>query len=146
MNTIIDLVLALKNVSIFSEIPENIMAEVAEIIEIMEIKRGELIMKKGEIGNCMYVIREGSVKVHDGAKILAQLEKNDIVGELSLLAPVPRTADVTALEDLVLFRIDRAYFLDLLYEEPEIMNGILKVLVQRIIRLNQKLQISEALL
>lgn len=146
MNTIIDLVLALKNVSIFSEIPENIMAEVAEIIEVMEFKRGELIMKKGEIGNCMYVIREGSVKVHDGAKILAQLEKNDIVGELSLLAPVPRTADVTALEDLVLFRIDRAYFLDLLYEEPEIMNGILKVLVQRIIRLNQKLQISEALL
>lgn len=139
MKLIIDLVLALKNVDIFSDIPEHIMADIADIIEINEFGKGERIMRKGEVGNCLYIIRKGRVSVHDGDKTLATLGENDIVGELSLLAPVMRTADVTALEDLVLFRIDREFFMDLLFEEPEIMKGILNVLVSRITTLNARL-------
>lgn len=139
MKLIIDLVLALKNVDIFSDIPEHIMADIADIIEINEFGKGERIIRKGEVGNCLYIIRKGKVSVHDGDKTLATLGENDIVGELSLLAPVMRTADVTALEDLVLFRIDREFFMDLLFEEPEIMKGILNVLVSRITTLNARL-------
>ena len=139
MKLIIDLVLALKNVHIFSEIPEHKIAEIAGIIEWVEFNKGETIIKRGNLGDCMYVIRKGSVEVHHEGKRLAVLNENDIVGELALLAPVPRTADVKALEDVILFKIDREYFLDLLIEEPEIVNGVLKVLVERIINLNKKI-------
>jgi CRP-like cAMP-binding protein len=139
MELLIDKVLALKSVTIFSELPENVLAEIAEIIEIKEYDTDDTVISKGEMGNCMYLIRKGRVKVHDGDKILATLKENEIVGELSLLAPVPRTASVTALESLILFKIEREYFMDLLYEEPELMYGVMNVLVNRIISLNEKL-------
>jgi CRP-like cAMP-binding protein len=53
---------------------------------------------------------------------------------------VPRTANVTATENLVLFKIEREYFMDLLYEEPELMHGIMEVLVNRIMHLNDKIR------
>lgn len=140
MELIIDKVMALKAVNIFSNLPEHILAEIAEIIDIEEHTEGETIIYKGDIGNSMYLIRKGRVKVHDGDKIFARLNENDIVGELSLLAPVPRTANVTATENLVLFKIEREYFMDLLYEEPELMHGIMEVLVNRIMHLNDKIR------
>lgn len=140
MELIIDKVMALKSVNIFSDLPEHVLAEIAEIIEIEEHTEGDLIIKKGEIGNSMFLIRKGKVKVHDGERTFATLHENDIVGELSLLAPVPRTAHVTATENLVLFKIEREYFMDLLYEEPELMHGIMRVLVNRIIDLNDKIR------
>lgn len=140
MELIIDKVMALKAVNIFSNLPEHILAEIAEIIDIEEHTEGETIIYKGDIGNSMYLIRKGKVKVHDGDKIFARLNENDIVGELSLLAPVPRTANVTATENLVLFKIEREYFMDLLYEEPELMHGIMEVLVNRIMHLNDKIR------
>lgn len=140
MELIIDKVMALKTAGIFSDLPEHVLAEIAEIIEIEAFNEGEKIIAKGEIGNTMYLIRKGKVKVHDHDKIFATLGENEIVGELSLLAPVPRTATVTAIEDLVLFKLEREYFMDLLYEEPELMHGIMRVLVNRIIDLNDKLR------
>jgi CRP/FNR family transcriptional regulator, cyclic AMP receptor protein len=140
MELIIDKVMALKTADIFSDLPEHVLAEIAEIIEIEAFNEGEKIISKGEIGNTMYLIRTGKVKVHNQDKVFATLGENEIVGELSLLAPVPRTATVTATEDLVLFKIEREYFMDLLYEEPELMHGIMRVLVNRIIDLNDKLR------
>lgn len=140
MELIIDKVMALKAVNIFSDLPEHVLAEIAEIIEIEEHTEGETIIKKGDIGNSMFLIRKGKVKVHDGEKIFAVLHENDIVGELALLAPVPRTATVTATDNLVLFKIEREYFMDLLYEEPELMHGIMEVLVNRIVDLNDKIR------
>jgi CRP-like cAMP-binding protein len=72
------------------------------------------------------------------------LGENDLVGELSLLAPVQRTADVTAAENIVVFRIEREFFLELVYEEPAIVSGLLKVLVSRIIDQNKKITSSGA--
>ena len=136
MQLIIDLVLALKNVPIFSQIPDHVIAEIAEIIEIQEFSSGETLIHKGDIGDCMYVIREGSVEIKDGQNILAVLKENELVGELSLLAPVQRTASVVAKDDLVVFRIEREFFLELVYEEPTIVSGLLGVLVSRIIDQN----------
>jgi CRP/FNR family cyclic AMP-dependent transcriptional regulator len=144
MELIIDKVMALKTAGIFSELPEHVLAEIAEIIEIEAFNEGEMIIKKGEIGNTMYLIRSGKVKVHDQDKVFATLGENEIVGELSLLAPVPRTATVTTTEDSVLFKIEREYFMDLLYEEPELMHGIMRVLVNRIIDLNDKLRTHQS--
>ena len=134
---ILDLVLSLKKVKVFSEIPDHLLAEIAEIIEIEEFNKGDKIISRDDVGNCMYIIKEGQVRVHHGDVELAVLGEHEIVGELSLLAPVKRTADVTAIEDLILFKIHRDYFLDMLSQESEIVGGILKVLVDRIIYQNE---------
>lgn len=144
MEMIIDLVLALKKVNIFSDIPDHILSDIAKIIDVVEFQEGDQFIKHGEIGQYLYIIRKGGVTVHFGENEVAQLKENDIVGELSVLAPIKRTADVTALEDIILYRIEREYFLELLVEEPEIMKAILKVLVYRINNLNQRINTIES--
>ena len=144
MEMIIDLVLALKKVNIFSDIPDHILADIAKIIDVVEFQKGDQFIKQGEIGQYLYIIRKGSVAVHVGDHRLAELKENDIVGELSVLAPIKRTADVSATEDIILYRIEREYFLELLVEEPEIMKAILKVLVYRINNLNQRINSTES--
>ncbi len=140
MENIIDLVLALKNVSIFNNIPDHILADIAEIIKIETISKGETFIRKGELGEEMYIIQSGEAKIHDGDHIFTTLRENQIVGELAILAPVHRTADVTALKDTLVFVINREYFSDLLAEQFDIVRGVMASLVQRIIESNEKLK------
>jgi CRP-like cAMP-binding protein len=141
VENIIDKVIALKNVNIFQSIADHVLADIAEITHKVSIPKGEQFIRKGEIGDCMYIIYKGSAKVHDGDHNITSIGENDIVGELSILAPVLRTADVTSIEDCILFKIDRDYFTDLLEEENEIVRGVLRSLVERIIENNEKLKL-----
>jgi len=140
MENIIDLVLALKNVSIFNNMPDHILADIAAIIKIETINKGETFIQKGELGEEMYIIQSGKAKIHDGDHTFAILQENQIVGELAILAPVRRTADVTALKDIMVFVINREYFSDLLAEQFDIVKGVMASLVQRIIESNEKLK------
>jgi CRP-like cAMP-binding protein len=140
MENIIDLVLALKNVSIFNNIPDHVLADIAEIINVESIDKDHKFISKGDFGNEMYIIKTGSAKIHDGEQIIAILKENQIVGELAILAPVKRTADVTAIEDTIVFVINREYFSDLLSEQFEIVKGVMSSLVQTIILNNEKLK------
>ena len=139
MENIIDMVMALKNVSIFQKIPDHVLADIAEITQIVEISKGEHFIKKGDIGDNMYIIRSGKAKIHDGENEITTLHENQIVGELAILAPVTRTADVTAIEDLVVFKIKREYFSELLAEEFDVVKGVMASLVNTIIKNNEKL-------
>jgi CRP-like cAMP-binding protein len=63
------------------------------------------------MGDCWYVIVQGSVDVvHDGTPV-AQLRRGDNFGEIALLRNVPRTASVVARERLDAYRLDRSTFL-----------------------------------
>ena len=140
MENIIDMVLALKNVSIFQDLPDHVLADIAEITSTLIIPAGEKFITKGAIGENMFLIKSGTAKIHDGDHTITTLSDNQIVGELALLAPVKRTADVTALEEMVVFKINRDYFSDLLAEEFDIVKGVMMALVERIILNNKKLK------
>lgn len=139
MENIIDFIIALKNVNIFQNLPDHVLADIAEITLVDSFVAGETFIKKGDLGDNMYIIKEGSAKVHDGEHTFTKLSKNQIVGELAILAPVKRTADVTALENMTVFKINREYFSDLLAEEFDIVKGVLSTLVETIIKNNEQL-------
>lgn len=134
------MVMALKNVSIFENLPDHVLADIAEITVVESIDKGSTFISKGDLGDNMYIIKSGKAKVHDGDHDITTLHENQIVGELAILAPVQRTADVTALEDLTVFKINRDYFADLLAEEFDIVKGLMISLVHRIIQNNEKLK------
>ena len=139
MDYILDRVLALKETQIFKELSGQILANVAVILDKKLIGEGEYIMRKGEKGDSMYLIESGQLEVRDGDRVLATLGEKQVVGEMSLLAPIDRTADVVAIRESVLYRIEREKFVDLIYEEPEIMLGIITSLVYRIREQNLKI-------
>ena len=128
MLSTIEKVMILKTVGIFAETPGNVLADVATILEEVELKAGETLFEKGDLGNSMYIIVSGTVRVHDGAHTLDELGERQVFGEMALLDPEPRVASVTAMEDTQLFRLLREPFYELMADHPEVARGIIRVL------------------
>ena len=132
-------VLLLKSLPLFADTPETILAEMAHLMEEVEIGEGTDIVKEGEAGNCMYIIYHGEIKIHKEQQLLAVLGENNFFGELSLLDTETRSATATALKDCILFRIDQDPFYDLLESRPEVVRSIMKILCQRLRGANEQI-------
>jgi len=124
----IEKVIILKTVSVFSQTPDDVLAEVAALLEEVEAAEGETIFGKGDLGDSLYVIVDGKVRVHDGERLLNDLGERDVFGEMALLDPEPRLASVTAVEPARLFRLAQAPFYELMADQPEVAAGIIRVL------------------
>jgi CRP-like cAMP-binding protein len=122
----------LKTVSLFGETPEDLLAEVAALLEEIEVRAGDTIFDKDDPGSSMYIIADGRVRVHDGERTLNFLFKRDVFGEMAALEPEPRSASVTAVEDTRLFRLSRDALHQLMWKRPEVMQGIMRILSQRL--------------
>jgi len=128
----IEKVIILKSVSIFAETPEPILAEMASILEEIEVKAGETVIRQGDIGTSMYIIIDGHVRVYTKDREIAQLGEREVFGEMAALDPEPRSATVAALEDTRLFRLEQEALYDLMAEHIEVARGIIRVLCRRI--------------
>jgi HEAT repeat protein len=127
--------IALKTAVMFAEAPEEVLADVAMIVEEVDVAGDETVFAKGEAGDSMYLIVEGRVRVHDGDRTIITLGEREVFGELALLDPEPRLASVKTLEDTRLLRLDREAFLELMAGNIEIVRGVLHVLCERLRKL-----------
>ena len=108
------------------------LSDIASILKEVSISEGDEIFKKGDPGDCMYIIYEGQVKIHIGNYLLNTLINRDFFGDLGLLDSNPRSASATAEKDTLLLRLDQDAFYDLMSQRPEVAQGILQVLCNRI--------------
>ena len=102
-----------------------------------DFKKGEDIIKEGDLGDCAYIIEHGSVEVSkvtpQGEKqVLGVLGRSEIFGEMGLIDGLPRSATVTALENCVMSVCSRETFNSLADHNPESLLPIFKVLVRRL--------------
>lgn len=137
---LIEKVLLLKSLSIFSETPETVLAEVAELLEEVDYEKNSVIFNEGEVGNCMYIIFKGEVKIYKGDHQLAVLKENNLFGELALLDTETRSAGAIAQTDVLLLKLDQEPFYDLMENRIEVARGIIATLCKRIRNLNTQLQ------
>ncbi len=128
MLSTIEKVIILKTVGLFAETPDEVLADVAALLEEVRYSTGEEIFKKGDLGNSMYMIVSGKVRVHDNNYTLNKLDERQVFGEMALLDPAPRIATVTALEETHLFRLRQEAFYELLDNRGEVARGIIRVL------------------
>jgi CRP/FNR family transcriptional regulator, cyclic AMP receptor protein len=135
---LVEKVLILKSLSIFKDTPEHILADLAPLMEEEEYEEGTLIFREGEIGDCMYIIHQGEVKIHKGDTTLAILKEKEVFGELALLDSELRSASATTNTDCVLFRIEQEPFYELIDNRPEVAKGFIKILCQRLRAQNEK--------
>ena len=132
MISTIEKVMTLKLTDMFAETAEEILTDVAEVLQEVYVPAGETIIHKGEPGNCMYIIHSGSVRVHDGDHEFGRFNARDHFGELSLLDPEPRSASVTAVDDSHLLRLDQDALYEIMADSVEVARGILRTLTRRL--------------
>jgi len=126
----------LKNVDIFSGLESELLSEIAQTLSILNYGSGEIIIQKGEMGNAMYVIVDGKVKVHSGDIVFTYLTGGDGFGEYTLIDQELRSASVTTVVDTTLYKIDDAIFNDLIDNHPPFTKILLEVLVERLRKLD----------
>ena len=85
---------------------------------VEEVEEGRVVIRQGDAGDRVYVIDAGRYDVIADGHLVNTLESGDIFGEIALIADVPRTATVSAVEDGRLLAIDRATFLETLAQCP----------------------------
>jgi CRP-like cAMP-binding protein len=132
MLSTVEKVLILKTINLFNSTPDEILADVAALLEEIELPSGSTIFQKGDAGDCMYIIVSGHVKVHDGDHIVNTLHDGDVFGEMAMLDPEPRLASVTALEETKLLRLDQQPFFELMEDRVEVAYGVIHVLSGRL--------------
>jgi len=135
---LIEKVLVLKSLDLFKDTPENILADLAPLMKERQYEQGTVIFKEGETGDCMYIIQQGSIRIHKGSTTLAILKDKEVFGELSLLDADTRSASATADTDCTLYKIDQEPFYELMDERPEVAKGFIKILCQRLRTMNEK--------
>jgi flavin-dependent dehydrogenase len=102
--------------------------------------RGELIIRQGDAGECMYVIQSGTVEVlreEDGSEThLAYLGEGDFFGEMALFEKEVRSATVRAASDVRVLTIDRKIVLRKIHEDPSLAFRVMQRMSHRIRELN----------
>jgi len=103
---------------------------------VVTVKAGDVLFRKGDPAKVMYVVLSGELRVGDGNKIFEQLAPGGLVGEMALIDHAPRAATVTALTDSTLAEIDEKRFLFLTQQTPSFALNVMRVLSQRLRRMN----------
>lgn len=127
----------LRKVEIFKETGEEFLLSLAPVLQGMKVKSQQILFRKGEPGDAMYIITSGSVRIHDGGHVLSRLGQNDVFGEYSLIDDGERSATVTAEENSYFLRLRREDFNNRLTDDPGFARGILKVLITRMRHMNE---------
>jgi CRP/FNR family cyclic AMP-dependent transcriptional regulator len=122
----------LRSVSIFAGTPDKVLADISAVLEEVQFKAGDRIFAKGDLGDCLYIIAEGQVRVHDGARTLSTLHSGEVFGEMAALDPEVRSASITAVKDTRLFRLERGPLYRVMAQRIEVAQGIMHVLAQRL--------------
>lgn len=109
--------------------------------EPLKFKAGEMLMKKGDIGDEAYVILRGDIKVYDyidGKEVVfARMGAGDIVGEMAVISAQKRSANVAALGDIEVLVIDRELMINVLRRLPSWMEKIVLNLTSRLNTANE---------
>ena len=133
----IERVLLLKGVEFFATTADAQLAAVAAILEEQEWKAGSQSITKGDAGTSMYILASGSARVHDGDLEIVTLRPGQVFGELSALVPRARVASITALEDVLLLRLEHEALFDLMADHVGVAHGIIRYLVATYGRVRQ---------
>jgi len=110
--------LELKDFRLFRELGHHELATLAECIETLTLKQGEMAFRSGDKGDELYLVRRGILRVLlplEGGKYhhLATICQGGVIGELAFLDRGVRSADVEAKVDTDLYVLSRARFNDL---------------------------------
>jgi hypothetical protein len=134
----IEKVMILKSVAMFAHTPDDVLAEVASLLKEVRVEADEVVFTKGDLGDSLYILVDGAVKIHDGDKVFKRLSERDVFGEMAVLDPEPRSASVTGTAPSLLFRLDQAEFYELMADRVEMLRGILRLLCQRLRHMNEQ--------
>lgn len=116
---------SLQNIPLFSTLSGMEIKTIEKGVRLVECKKGDMIYEQGQEGEAFYIIISGRFRVlqrsRSGAlKVIAHYHRGDYFGEISILTEKPHSVSIQAINDALIFKIDKKDFLKLISEIPSL--------------------------
>jgi CRP/FNR family transcriptional regulator, cyclic AMP receptor protein len=139
----------LEGVPLFSEVPLHHLRELARYAHTETFPAGEVIVRMGDPGSTLYIVRSGQVSVtreqaSGGEIALATLGPGEYFGELSIFDGEKRSATVVAREETTTVTLGRYDIVRVVSGNPQIALSLLKALSARLRATDERLTANEA--
>jgi len=121
----------LKRVPLFAQCSQRELAQVALLSAELSLPAGRTLMTEGEPGREFIVLAEGRAEVRRKGCPLRELADGDFLGEISLVADIPRTATVTTLTPVTILLVTARDFRTMLREVPSLQPKVIYALAMR---------------
>ena len=107
----------------------------------VHLPAGHDLFREGDTGDALYLVMSGSLGVYvqsttNEHRLISLVGPGETVGEMALISGQPRSATVTAIRDSELLRLAKSRFDRLMKQYPEIMSGMMRILVHRLRRIS----------
>jgi CRP-like cAMP-binding protein len=102
-------------------------------------QQGDSIMREGQAGMVMYVVREGRVAITLGGNVVESVGPGGSFGEMALVDQSPRTASASAEQFCELLAVDRASLLEAVRQQPAFAIAMLRSIAARLRHMNSQL-------
>ena len=112
--------------------------------ETVNLAPGEILFEHGDPGREMFVVIEGLLEIRVGTQVVESAGPGTMLGEMALIDESPRTASVVATAPSRLARINLHRFHFLVQQNPFFASHVMKIMVERIRHMNQRLQIHSS--
>lgn len=127
----------LTKIPLFSSLDLPAIEKLGQSMRLLSLKQGETLFMKGDEGDCMYIVRKGTIKivlpsVAGEEIIVALLKENDFFGVMAMLDGESRSADAVAVTASDVFVLGRNDFLSILQADVNALKTILFDLSQMI--------------
>ena len=96
------------------------------------LARGEILFHKGDPGESMFVVREGTITLRDGDRDVSSVEAPGLLGEMALVDDEPRTLTAAAAVDAVVVEIPMRHFWVLVHDTPYFAQMVMRVMARRL--------------
>ncbi|HZA38933.1 MAG TPA: DUF1003 domain-containing protein [Candidatus Baltobacteraceae bacterium] len=137
----------LRQVPLFESLDDATARELCGLIETLDCPAHRVLFRAGDVGDAMYLIESGKVKIcvhaKDGHEVtLAMLGRGDFFGEMALLDGERRSADAVVAEDARLALLSREHFLSFMRSSPDVALEMLTALANRLRQTDELLRHS----
>jgi CRP-like cAMP-binding protein len=123
---------AIKGVPLFAGCNRKELDAIASVADEIDLPAGRTLTREGERGREFLVLLEGEADVRKKGRKVNTLGPGDFLGEIALIANVPRTATVTTTSPVRALVVTQRGFRDVLGRSPDIQTKLVKALAERL--------------
>jgi sigma-B regulation protein RsbU (phosphoserine phosphatase) len=122
----------LRSTELLGAVPKALVAKINCRLEEVSLAAGEVLFNEGEVGDAVYLVVDGRLRLEADGMTLISRVRGDCVGEIALIDDEPRSAAAIADTPVRLLRWERRDFQETLDQDPLVARGIFKMLTGKL--------------
>lgn len=121
----------------FPGIDQETLRDIQDSVQFVHLGAGDVLIEQGAPGGAAYLTISGRLRVYvkndaGESRMVRELGRGEITGEISLYTEAPRSATVVAIRSSVVARLDRKRFQELIGRHPQISVALTQKIIDRL--------------